>query len=194
MRNYKIVITGPYAVGKSKFIRQASEIEVVDTEAPVSDPNERTLKAFTTVGLDFGLLQIDSEHRLLLFGTPGQERFDFLWEHLAIGCLGYIVLVDSCRPSSFQQTSELIARFAHITPAPFVVAANKQDDPGALPLDYIHLRLGLPEHIPVLPCIADQLTSVHAVLYALLDRIEELGIAQPELYSPAPAARVLPTP
>lgn len=175
MQNYKIVVTGPYAVGKSRFIGQASEIEVVETEAPVSDPQERALKASTTVGLDFGMLHLDSEHRLLLFGTPGQERFDFLWEQLAIGCLGYVVLVDSCRPSSFQQTSALISRFAQITPAPFVVAANKQDDPGALPLDYIHLRLGLPDRIPVLPCIAAEMSSVHAVLCALLDRIDELG-------------------
>lgn len=175
MPNYKIVITGAYAAGKSQFIRNASEIEPVETEVPVTDPNERKIKTHTTVGLDFGTLQIDAHHKLLLFGTPGQERFDILWEQLAIGCLGYVVMVDSCRPAEFRATSYLIERFANITPAPFVVAANKQDDPGALPPEYIHLRLGLPMHIPVLPCVARDARSVHAVLFALLDQIEALS-------------------
>jgi signal recognition particle receptor subunit beta len=175
MPNYKLVITGTYAAGKSQFIRHASEIEVVDTEAPVSHAQERTIKAFTTVGLDFGTLQIDPQTKLFLFGTPGQERFDFLWEHLALGCLGYVVLVDSRRPGELKAAARLIHRFAHITPAPFVVAANKQDAPDALPPDYIHMRLGLPPSIPVLPCIARDIDSVHAVLYALLDRVEALA-------------------
>lgn len=174
MANYKLVITGPYAAGKTHFIRNASEIEAVDTEAPVTNPEERLIKSHTTVGLDFGVLQLDEEHRLLLFGTPGQRRFDFLWETLAVGCLGYVVMVDSCRPNEFAAVRDLIYAFAHITTAPFVVAANKQDDLGALPPDYIHLRLGLPDSIPVLPCVAYQMASVHAVLYALLDRIEAL--------------------
>lgn len=181
MAIYKIVVTGAYGAGKSLFIRNASEIEVVETEAPVSDPYERQLKAFTTVGLDFGVLHLDKEQHLFLFGTPGQERFDFMWEHLAIGCLGYVVLVDSCRPADFGPTSRLIRRFAEITPAPFVVAANKQDALGALPPDYIHLRLGLPYSIPVLPCIAHEMSSVHAVLFALLDRIEALSADVPDV-------------
>lgn len=175
MMNYKIVVTGTYAAGKSQFIRNASEIEPVETEVPVTDSAERAIKTHTTVGLDFGTLTLDAQHKLFIFGTPGQERFDFLWEQLAIGCLGYVVLIDSCRPAELRTTSNLIRRFAHITPAPFVVAANKQDNPGALPPDYIKLRLGLPTSIPVLPCIARQAASVHAVLFSLLDQIEALS-------------------
>lgn len=78
MANYKIVITGAYAAGKTQFIRSVSEIEVIDTEALVSHADERLLKTHTTVGLDYGILTIDPEHRLFLFGTPGQERFDFM--------------------------------------------------------------------------------------------------------------------
>lgn len=175
MLNYKIVVTGTYAAGKSQFIRNASEIDPVETEVPVTDPAERAIKSHTTVGLDFGTLQLDPELKLFIFGTPGQERFDFLWELLALNCLGYVVLVDSCRPGELRATSMLIRRFAQITPAPFVVAANKQDDPGALPPDYIHMRLGLPLSIPVLPCVARNVHSVHAVLYRLLDEVEALS-------------------
>ncbi|NTU79203.1 MAG: GTP-binding protein [Chloroflexales bacterium] len=176
MPNYKIVVTGTYAAGKSQFIRNASEIEPVETEVPVTDPGERAIKTHTTVGLDFGTLRLDDRHKLFLFGTPGQERFDFLWEQLAIGCLGYVVLVDSCRPADFRAASNLIRRFAYITPAPFVVAANKQDDPSALPPEYIHRRLGLPMSIPVRPCVARDMGAVHAVLFELLERIEALSV------------------
>jgi hypothetical protein len=175
MLNYKIVVTGAYAAGKTAFIRSASEIEPVTTEVPVTDPAERAIKSHTTVGLDFGTLNIDSRHKLFLFGTPGQERFDFLWEQLTLGCLGYVVLVDSCRPAELRATSHLIRRFAQITTAPFVVAANKQDDAGALPTEYIHARLGLPLSIPVVPCVAREMRSVHAVLFHLLDHIEAVG-------------------
>lgn len=188
MSNYKIVITGTYAAGKTQFIRNASEIEPVETEVPVTDPTERAIKTHTTVGLDFGTLQIDEQHKLYLFGTPGQERFDILWEQLAIGCLGYIVLVDSCRPVEFRTAANLIRRFAHITTAPFVVAANKQDDPGALPVDYIHFRLGLPMSIPVLPCIAREVASVHEVLYSLLDVIEKTSAVGAPVTDRSPAA------
>jgi len=112
---------------------------------------------------------------LYLFGTPGQERFDFMWEHLSIGCLGYVVLVDSCRPAHFAETQRLMERFAQITDAPFVVAANKQDDPASLPLRYIRNRLQLPNEIPLLPCVATDRDSVKAVLLALLEHIDQLA-------------------
>ncbi len=82
MASYKIVITGGYSAGKTSFIGSVSEIEVVDTEAEVSGADERLLKTHTTVALDYGILTIDDEHKLFLFGTPGQVRFDFMWELL----------------------------------------------------------------------------------------------------------------
>jgi signal recognition particle receptor subunit beta len=96
-----------------------------------------------------------------------------MWEHLSIGCLGYVVMVDSCRPAHFIETQRLMDRFAKITDAPFVVAANKQDDPAALPLTYIRKRLQLPYEIPILPCIATERESVKEVLLALLSHIEQ---------------------
>lgn len=172
MRVLKIVITGAYAAGKTHFIRTISEIAPVTTEYAVTDPIERLQKQETTVALDFGTISITDEVVLYLFGTPGQERFDFMWEHLSVGCLGYVVLVDSCRPAHFVETQRLLARFETITDAPYVVAANKQDDPTALPLPYVRKRLTLPHTIPVLPCVATDRESVKAVLLALLEHIE----------------------
>jgi len=168
----KIVITGAYSAGKTNFIRAISDIDVVSTEYEVSDPEERLLKGETTVALDFGKIAISDAATLYLFGTPGQDRFDFMWEVLSLGCIGSIVLVDSCRPAHLLETARLMARFAAITDAPFVVAANKQDDPAALPLAYVRKRLQLPYEIPLLPCVATDKQSVKQVLLALLAHID----------------------
>lgn len=171
MQALKIVITGSYAAGKTQFVRTISDIETISTDYAVTLDEERELKRETTVALDFGTIAISEKATLYLFGTPGQERFDFMWEHLTIGCLGYVVMVDSCRPGHFAEVQRLMARFAEITPAPFVVAANKQDDPTALPLPYVRRRLSVPLDVPILPCVATDRPSVKAVLLGLLKHI-----------------------
>lgn len=173
MQVVKIVITGAYSAGKTNFIRSISDIDPVETEYEVTDPGERALKRETTVALDFGKIAVTEDLVLYLFGTPGQERFDFMWEVLSEGCMGYIVMVDSCRPGHLLETERLMARFAQITDAPFVVAANKQDDPAALPVSYIRKRLQLPLDIPLLPCIATERENVKQVLLGLLAHIEQ---------------------
>lgn len=171
MQALKIVITGSYAAGKTQLIRTISDIETVSTDYAVTLAEERQLKRETTVALDFGTIAISSQATLYLFGTPGQERFDFMWEHLSLGCLGYVVMVDSTRPGHFAETQRLMARFAELTDAPFVVAANKQDDEASLPISYVRRRLGVPIDVPVLPCTATDRESVKGVLLALLRHI-----------------------
>jgi signal recognition particle receptor subunit beta len=173
MEILKIVVTGAYSAGKTQFIRTISDIETVDTEADVSLASELELKDRTTVALDFGTIQINRDLVLYLFGTPGQERFDFMWEILASGCIGYVVMIDSTRPAHLKEAYNVIRSFNAITDAPFVVVANKQDDPTGLPPDYIAYRLGLPEDLPVLSCVATDRQSVKQVLLTLLDRIEQ---------------------
>lgn len=173
MQVVKIVITGAYSAGKTNFIRSISDIDPVETEYEVTDPGERALKHQTTVALDFGKIAVTDDLVLYLFGTPGQERFDFMWEVLSEGCMGYIVMVDSCRPGHLLETERLMARFAQITDAPFVVAANKQDDPAALPVSYIRKRLSLPFEIPLVPCVATDRENVKQVLLDLLAHIEQ---------------------
>lgn len=175
MQAVKIVITGAYAAGKTSFIRAVSDIETVATEYEVTDPQERLLKTKTTVALDFGTIAISDEVTLYLFGTPGQERFNFMWDVLSEGCIGYVVMVDSCRPAHLDETARLLNYFAELTDVPFVVAANKQDDPAALPLDYLRRRLHLAPEIPLVPCIASERASARDVLLALLAHIEEIA-------------------
>jgi len=165
----KIVVTGAYSAGKSNFIRAISEIDTVNTDYAVTLAEEREQKSETTVALDFGRITVNEDVVLFLFGTPGQERFDFMWEHLAIDCVGYVVLVDSCRPDHFPATQRLLQRFSELTTAPFVVAANKQDSPAALSPELVHEVLGLPASVPVLPCVGTDKESVKDVLLTLLD-------------------------
>src|SRR5262249_58956040 len=87
----KIVVTGPFAAGKTTLIRTISEITVLSTEKSVTDA-ELSRKTDTTVAMDFGRITIDRELVLYLFGTPGQDRFDFMWEILSEGMLGYVLL------------------------------------------------------------------------------------------------------
>jgi hypothetical protein len=146
----------------------------VTTDYATTLDEERELKNETTVALDFGTIAINERLTLYLFGTPGQERFDYMWEHLALGCLGYVVLVDSCRPGHFAETRRLMDRFREITDAPFVIAANKQDDPAAMPPMYVRRRLAVPEEIPVIACTGNDRNSVKSVLISLLKHIMEV--------------------
>ncbi len=171
MEIVKIVVTGAYAAGKTQFIQSISEIEVVNTEAEVQKEDELEIKSQTTVALDFGKITINPELALYLFGTPGQERFDFMWEILASGCLGYLVMVDSTRPEQLREAANVIRYFTEMLDVPFIVVANKQDDPTGLPVDYIRYRLNLPDYVPVLPCVAKDRESVKNVLLTLLDLI-----------------------
>ncbi|HEX2916281.1 MAG TPA: ATP/GTP-binding protein [Chloroflexia bacterium] len=171
----KIVVTGAYASGKTRFIQSISEIEVVSTEAEVQHTEELEIKNQTTVALDFGRITINPEVALYLFGTPGQERFDFMWEILSVGCIGYLVMVDSTRPAQLREAANVIRFFTSMIDVPFVVVANKQDDPTCLPVEYIRYRLGLPDYIPVLPCVAKERESVKNVLLTLLEMIYQVN-------------------
>ena len=177
MKVIKIVITGAFAAGKTHFIRTISDIDALTTEYQVTSEDERVLKLETTVALDFGKTAISQQTVAYLFGTPGQERFDFMWELLSEGSRGYIVMVDSSQPAQILETQRLMARFAEITQAPYVVAANKQDDPAALPAGTIRQHLRLPAEIPVVPCVATERESCKAVLMALLDEIDRRAAA-----------------
>lgn len=172
MQAVKIVVTGAYAAGKTSFIRAVSDIDVLTTEYATTDVNERELKGETTVALDFGTIAVSDDITLYLFGTPGQERFDFMWEVLSVGCIGYVVLVDSCRPAHLNETRRLMERFRAITDVPFIVAANKQDDPAALPPSYIRRRLNVHADVPLVTCSTTDRESVRDVLLALLEWIE----------------------
>lgn len=172
MQIVKMVVTGPFAAGKTEFIQTISEIAVVSTERKISDFT-RTIKDHTTVAMDFGRITVDSDLVLYLFGTPGQRRFDFMWEILAEGMLGFIVLIDSTRSETFREAKQIIEIFRSYTDTPFVVAANKQDLEDAWPPEDIRIILELEPWVKVLPCVAKDKESVKTVLLELLYTILE---------------------
>ncbi len=172
MQSVKIVVTGPFNSGKTAFIGSVSEIAVVQTERKITDVS-RTVKERTTVAMDFGRLTIDPDLVLYLFGTPGQKRFDFMWEILSEGMLGFIVMVDSARPETFREARRILDTFRGYSATPFVIAANKQDDEDAWPPEDLRVALSLGEDVRVLPCVAKDRASVKNVLLELLYHILE---------------------
>jgi small GTP-binding protein len=172
----KIVVTGPFNSGKTALIRSVSEIDVVSTEKKITAEAEK-IKDSTTVAMDFGRITVDEDLVLFLFGTPGQKRFDFMWEILSEGMLGFIVIVDSTRPETFKEARNILETFHAYAPTPYIVAANKQDLPDAWEVEDIRLALRLDEGIKVLPCIAKDKNSVKTVLlellYAILEEVDK---------------------
>lgn len=166
-----MVVTGPFNAGKTEFIRTVSEIEVVSTEQKISTDMER-VKDTTTVALDFGRLTVDDTLILHIFGTPGQRRFEFMWDILSEGMLGYVLMVDSTHPETFREARYILDAFADHSDTPFVVAVNKQDLENAWDAEDIRHALRLRNEIPILPCVATDMAMVKKVLLRLLDLIK----------------------
>ncbi len=173
MQTVKMVITGPFSSGKTEFIRTISEIDVVSTERRIRDETQR-VKQETTVAMDFGRITVDEDLVLYLFGTPGQKRFDFMWEILSEGMLGFIVLIDSVRPETFREAKRILDIFRGYAATPYVVAANKQDLPDAWSTEDLRIALKIDRNVKVLPCVATDKESVKNVLLELLYSILEM--------------------
>jgi signal recognition particle receptor subunit beta len=149
---FKVVVAGPFAAGKTTFVRGVAEGDGVDTETHVSDgsADRDGRKELTTVGLDFGALDVPSPDgrgavRVALFGTPGQQRFSFMWRILSEGMRAFVVLVDASRQHSRDQARDILRAFRAIAPeAPFVVAVNRWDETDDV--DRMVLSLGLRAH------------------------------------------------
>ncbi len=175
MQTVKMVVTGPFNAGKTEFIRAVSEIDVVSTERKISAPAEK-IKETTTVAMDFGRITVDEDLVLYLFGTPGQKRFDFMWEILSEGMLGFIVMVDSTRPETFREARSILETFRAYAPTPYLVAANKQDLADAWDMEDMRIALRLHSKVKLLPCVATDKESVKNILlellYSILDELD----------------------
>lgn len=173
-----MVVTGPFNAGKTEFISSVSEIDVVSTERKISSDIER-IKETTTVAMDFGRITVDDDLVLYMFGTPGQKRFDFMWEILSEGMLGFIVMVDSTRPETFREARSILETFRAYAPTPYVVAANKQDFEDAWEIDDMRIALRLDHDIKLVDCVATDKESVKQVLlellYSILAEMDKAG-------------------
>ncbi len=162
---YKIVVTGPFNAGKTEFVRTISDIPIVSTERRITNHLAST-KEETTVVMDYGHVRMN-EDLFHLYGTPGQPRFDFMWDILSTEMHAFILLVDSSDRQSLLPARQLIRIFSRKSRVPYLVVANKQDLDNVLSTEEIAKRLGLDAKTRVIPCVATDKDSVHNVLEEL---------------------------
>ena len=167
----KVVIVGGFGVGKTTLVGSVSEIRPLTTEetmtqagADVDDVAGVERKTSTTVAMDFGRISINEELVLYVFGTPGQERFWFLWNGLFEGALGAVVLVDTRR---LEVSFDVIGRLEE-RGVPFVVAANTFPGSPSYPTEELRTALDLPADVPIVTCDARTRESSRDVLMALM--------------------------
>lgn len=141
MENMRLIVTGTVGAGKSTFIRSISEIEVVDTDTRATDETA-LLKARTTVALDFGRLQFSPDMAVHLYGTPGQSRFDFMWDILIHKADAYILLVAAHRPGEFRQARKILAFMNQRVQIPMIIGLTHSDCSGAWSEEDVLLALG----------------------------------------------------
>lgn len=179
----KVVIVGGFGVGKTTMVGSVSEIRPLTTEETmtldsvgVDDTNGVESKTQTTVALDFGRISLSNELVLYLFGTPGQERFWFLWKGLFEGALGAVVLIDTRRLEvSFDVLSQLEERRV-----PFIVAINSFPDAPVYPVEEVRASLDLPESIPIVEFDARIRADCRDTLLVLMRYLYTHTVVTPE--------------
>ncbi len=167
----KIVIAGGFGVGKTTAVSVISEIPPLTTEAAITSvaadidrTGEVPAKTSTTVALDFGCITIDEDLKLYLFGTPGQDRFGFMWHDLSHGALGALVIVDARRVDDCYPAVDYFERVR----LPFVVAVNLFDGELAHDLTELRWALAIDARIPLIVFDARNRLSVRDALLAVL--------------------------
>ncbi|AFY32089.1 ATP/GTP-binding protein [Calothrix sp. PCC 7507] len=170
----RIVVTGGVSAGKTSFIRTISEIQAVDTDRKATDETA-LIKAQTTVAMDFGILSIGQNQSLHLYGTPGQTRFDFMWDILIRKAHAYILLVDAHRPEQFRYSRKILNFMKQRVKIPYLIGVTHTDCPDAWEIEDVALALGILDQSDCPPLINVNATNEASARNALITLIQELA-------------------
>lgn len=172
-QEYKIIVTGTMGAGKTTAISAISDVKVVSTEAANSD-QATYAKASTTVALDYGVIQLDGGDRVRLYGTPGQQRFSFMWGILAKGALGLILLIDNSSPTPLEDLGRFLTAFDELAQNGAVVIGVTHRDVTAGPTmgQYNEVLSSRGLSLPVFSIDGRERAHILLLVDALLSSIE----------------------